>query len=85
MHTLLEDIGDGELEEELSSFKLFLNDSEVEKGRHCVFNFTMSSFNISFLNQKLDHVLNQLKCAIKVNITFGFVLKNIEAGTCRYF
>ena len=45
----------------------------------------MSSFDIFLLNEKLDYVFKELKCAAKVTIAFGFVLKNIEAGMCRYF
>ena len=45
----------------------------------------MSSFDVSFLNDKLDYVFKVLKCAAKTNIAFGFVLKKIEVGTCRYF
>ena len=37
------------------------------------------------LNNKLDYVFKELKCAAKVNIAFGFVLKNNEDGMCRYF
>ena len=47
------------------------------------FNFAMSSFNM--LNDKLDYVFEELKCAAKVNPAFVFVLKNIEDGMCRYF
>ena len=54
-------------------------------GRQRVFNFAMSSFNMSLLNDKLDYVFKELKCAAKVNLPFGFVLKNIEGGMCRYF
>ena len=50
-----------------------------------VFNLAMSSFDMSLLNEKLDYVFNELKCAPKVNSAFGFVLKNIEDGMCRYF
>ena len=57
----------------------------MENGRHRVFNFAMSSFDISSLNDKLDYVLKELKCAAKINLAFGFVLKNIEDGMCRYF
>ena len=45
----------------------------------------MSSFDKSFLNDKLDYVFKELKCAAKVNFAFRFVLKNIEDGMCRYF
>ena len=34
---------------------------------------------------KLDLVFKDLKCAAKVNIAFGFVLKNVEGGSCRPF
>ena len=78
-------VDDQSLREELESCKYFLTDTEMENGRHRVFNFVMSSFDISLLNDKLDYVFKQLKCAGKVNFAFGFVLKNIEDGMCRYF
>ena len=79
------DVDDQSLREELESCKHFLSDTEMENGRYRVFNFAMSTFDISLLNEKLDYVLKELKCAAKVNIAFGFVLKNIEDGMCRYF
>ena len=79
------DVDDQSLREELESSKHFLTDTEMENGRHRVFNFAMSSFDISSLNDKLDYVFKELKCAPKVNIAFGFVLKNFEDGMCRYF
>ena len=36
-------------------------------------------------SQKLDTVFEKLKCAAKMNVAFGFVLKNIEDGSCRYY
>ena len=78
-------VDDQSLREELESCKHFLTDTEMEKGRHRVFNFAMSSFDLSSLNDKLDYVSKELKCAAKVNLAFGFVLKNIEDGMCRYF
>ena len=56
----------------------------MENGRHRVFNIAMSSFDIPSLNDKLDYVSKELKCAAKVNFAFRFVLKNIEYGICRY-
>ena len=76
---------DQALGEELESCNHFLTDTEIEKGRHKVFNFAMSSFDYSVLNDKLDYVLKELKCAAKVNLAFGFVPKNLEDGMCRYF
>ena len=57
----------------------------MENGRHRVFNFAMSSFDMILLNDKLDYVFKELKCAAKVNFAFGFVLKNVEGGSSRYF
>ena len=57
----------------------------MENGRHRVFNFAVSSLNIPLLNDKLDYVFKELNCAAKVNLAFGFVLRNNEDGMCRYF
>ena len=78
-------VDDQSLREELESCKHFLTDTEMENGRHRVFNFAMLSFDMSLLNDKLDYVFKELKCAAKVNLAFGFVLKKIEDGMCRYF
>ena len=75
-------VDDQSLREELESCKHFLSDTEMENGRHRVFNFAMSSFDMSLLNDKLDYVFKELKCAVKVNLAFGFVLKNVEDGSC---
>ena len=82
---LVGDVNDQSLGEELESCKHFLTDAEMQNGRHRVFNFAMSSFDVSLLNRKLDYVFKELKCAAKVNLAFGFVLRNIEDGMCRYF
>ena len=82
---IVADVDDQSLREELESCNHFLTDTELENGRHRVFNFAMSSFDMSLLNDKLDYVFKELKCAAKVNLAFGLVLKNIEDGMCRYF
>ena len=82
MNTHLEDINDAELKEELSSCNHFLVDSEFKKGRNFVFSFAMSSVNNSFLNKNLDNLFNQREDAAKVNLAFGFVLKNFGTGIC---
>ena len=84
VNNFLED-NDADLKEKLQACQLFLVDSELEKGKHRVFNFAMSIFDNSLTNKKLDLVFNGLKCAAKVNFAFGFVLKNVEDGSCRYF
>ena len=82
---IVRNVDDQSLREELESCKHFFSDTEMKNGRHRVFNFAMSSFDISLLKDKLDFVFKELKCAAKVNIAFGFVLKIIEDGLCRYF
>ena len=67
---LLED-DDADLKEELQACQHFLVDSELEKGRHRVFNFAITTFDISLINKILDLVFNGLKCAAKVNLAFG--------------
>ena len=79
------DVDDQSLREEVESCTHVLTDTEMEIGRHRVFNFVMSSFDITLLNNKLDYVFKELKCAAKVNFAIGFVLMNIERGMCRYF
>ena len=76
---------DDNLKEELESCKHFLVDSEFENGRHKVFNFAMSTMDVHRMNEKLDAVFDTLKCAAKLNMAFGFVLKNVEDGSCRYY
>ena len=76
---------DADLKEELQACQHFLVDSELEKGRNRVFKFAMSTFDNSLITKKLDLVFKGLKCAAKVNPVFGFVLKNFEDGSCRYF
>ena len=79
------DFDDQRLREELESCKHFLTDTEMENGRHRVFNFAMSSFDMSLLNDKLEYVSKELKYVAKNNLAFGLVLKNIGDGMCRYF
>ena len=79
------DVDDQTLRKQLESCKQFLTDTEMEKGRHGVFNFAVSSFEMSLLNDKLDYAFRGLKCTAEVNVAFGFVLKNVEDGSCRYF
>ena len=79
------DVEDHSLREELRSSQHFLVDSELERARHKVFNYAVESLNEAIANKKLDQFFNNLKCAAKVNLAFGFILKNIEDGGFRYF
>ena len=85
VENIVGDVDDQSLREELESCKHFLTDTQMENGRLRVFNFAMSSFDIPLLNDKLDYIFKELKCAAKINLAIGFVLKNIEDGMLRYF
>ena len=72
------DVDDHKLREELRSCQHFLVDSEHERARHKVFNYTTENLNETIVNEKLDHFFNNLKCAANVSLAFGFILKNMQ-------
>ena len=72
-------------QKEMETCKHFLVDSGMENGRHKIFNYFMIIVDASTLNQKLDAVFANLKCAAKSNVLFGFVLRSANGGTCRYY
>ena len=79
------DVEDQSLREELQSCRHFLVDSEVQKGRHSVFNFAVNNLTAQVIEEKLDRFLDKLKCVAKLNLALGFILKNIEGRKFRYF
>ena len=79
------DVEDHRLREELRSCQHFSLDSELKSARHKMFNYEVETLNETIVNEKLDHFFNNLKFAAKVNLAFGFILKNIEDGGFRYF
>ena len=79
------DIDDHKSREDLRSFQQFLVDSELERARNKVFNYAVETLNETIVNEKLDHLFKILKCAAKVNLAFGFILKSKEDGGFRYF
>ena len=78
------DVDDQSLREELQSCKHFLVDSEIQKRRHSVFNFVVNKLTAQVIEEKLDRVLDKLKCVAKLNLALGFILKNNEDGKFRY-
>ena len=82
---IMGDVEDQRLREELRSCQHFLVDSELERARHKVLKYAVETLNKTIVNKKLDHFFNNLKRAAKVNLAFGFILKNIEDGVFRYF
>ena len=82
---ILGDVDDQSLREELQSSRHFLVDSEIQKGRHSVFNFAVNNLTAQVIEEKMDRVLDKLKCVAKLNLALGFNLKNIEDGKIRNF
>ena len=78
-------IDDQSLREELQSCKQFPVDSEIQKGRHSVFNFAVNNSTAQVIEENLDRVLDKVKCVAKLNLALGFILKNVEDGKFRYF
>ena len=85
LEQIVGDVEDHSLREELRSCQHFLVDSELERARHKVFNYAVETLNETIVIEKLDHFFNNLKCAAKVNLPFGFNLKITEDGWFRYF
>ena len=85
VENIVGDADDHSLRKELRSSQHFLVNSELERTRHKVFNYAVEALNETIVNEQLNHFFNNLKSAAKVNLGFGFVLKNIEDGGFRYF
>ena len=45
----------------------------------------MPTLNNSLVDEKLDYMFKEFKCAAKVDLAFGLFLENIEGGSYRYF
>ena len=84
MEDIVGDVDDQSLREELQSCRHFLVDYEIQKGRHRVFNF-VNDLTARVIEEKLDRVLDKLKCVPKLNLALGFILTTIEDGKIRYF
>ena len=81
----VEDVEDHGLREELRSCQHFLVDSDVERARHKVVTYAIENLNAKIVDEKLDHFINNLDRAAKVNLAFGIILRKIEDRGFRYF
>ena len=73
------------LKKELAACQHLLDDMHSEHGRQEVFNFSLSNLDTKKINEKLDQVFANLKCAAKVNLALGFILQNVETNKYRYY
>ena len=78
------DVKDHRLKE-LRSCQHFLVDSELERTRQKVFNYAVETLNETIVNEKLDRFFNNLKCAAKVNLAFGFIRKIYKSEVSDIF
>ena len=85
MEDIVGDVDDQSLREKLQSCRHFLVDSEIQKGRLSVFNFIVNNLTAQVIEEKLDRVLDKIKCVAKLNLPLGFFLAKIEDGKFRYF
>ena len=81
----IDSLNNKNLQAEIQWCEYFLVDSEIEKARLRVFNYAIKTLSTKNVEEKLDHVFKKLNFAAKVNLAFGFILKNIEDGRFRYF
>ena len=58
---------------------------EIQKRRHSVFKFAVNNLTAQVIEEKMDRVLDKLKCVAKLNLALCFIVKNIEDGKFRYF
>ena len=82
---IMGDVDNQSLTEELQSCRHFLVHSEIQNRRHSVFNFAVNNLTAQVFEQKLDCVLDKLKCVAKLNLALGFILKNNDNWKFRYF
>ena len=50
-----------------------------------VYNYRLPDVNITLLAEQLQHLFQSQRRRFKVNVSFGFVLRNIETGELRYY
>ena len=79
------DLDDQSLREEIQSCRHFLVDSEIQKGRHSMFNFAVNNLTAQVIEEKLDRVLDKLKCVAKLNLALGFILRIPKTGNSDVF
>ena len=75
------DVGYGCFKEGLETCKYFIVEAEMKNERHRVFNFATDSHLFS---KKLNLVFDSLNYAVGMKVAFGFVVKNVDDGSCRH-
>ena len=76
---------DKNVQDGIKSCMFFLVDSEIEKARLKVFNYTLETLSTKIVEEKLVHTFKKLNWAAKVNLAFGLIVKNLEDERFRFF
>ena len=76
---------DSDLKEKLQACQHFLVESKLERRRHRVFNFAISTFDNSLINEKLDLVFNGLKCAAKLTLRLDLFSETLKMDRVDFF
>ena len=64
----------------------FLVDSKMEFRKKTVYISRLTEYSPTFINEKLTESFNELNCAVKINLSLGFVLHDlVETQDYRYF
>ena len=79
------DYDDQILRQEPTACQHFLLDSQFVRSRQHSLNFASTNVTPKFLREKNQQVFESLLCAAKVSLALGFVLRNVEDGSYRYF
>ena len=71
---IVRDVDDQGLREELQSCRKLLVDFGKQKGTHSVLKFAVNNLTAHVIEEKLDRVLDKLKCVAKLILAPGFIL-----------
>ena len=85
LDTIMGDHANQQLREELHNVEHFLVDSESIRAQQHVFNFALTELSPAVMTEKLRLVFANLDNSAKINISLGFVLRNIQSDYYRYY
>ena len=85
LDTIMGDHANQQLREELHLIEHFLVDSESNRGEEHVLNYALTELSPAVMAEKLRLVFANLDNTAKINVSLGFVLRNIESDSYRYY
>ena len=85
LDTIMGDHANEQLREELRNVEHFLVDSQTIRGKQHVYNFAITKLSPEVMAEKLRDVFLKLDSTAKINVSLGFVLRNIENSEYRYY